>query len=62
MNRGSKMKGELIGITEMKSWLLIMQGNQKNQQSNKILFYAADMKRRKCDHSENNKSRMSKDE
>ena len=32
------------------------------QEKKNTLHHAANMKRRKCDHSENSKSRMSKDE
>ena len=64
MYKGSKMKGGLIGITEMKSWLLIMQRQptKSTKQWKFTLQDAADMKRRKCNHSENTKSRESKDE
>ena len=64
MNKGSKMKGGLIGIT--RNEVMVTNHARTTKKSTKqwkfTLHDAADMKRRKCDHSENTKSRMLKDE
>lgn len=63
MNKGSKMKGGWIGVTQNESAI-----NVHTKIINKIgmvretLHRAADLKARKYDHAESSKSRITKDE
>ena len=63
MNKGSKMKGGWIGITKNEAMVTIhARTTNKINKVRETLHGAADMNKRKYDHSENTKSRMVKDE